>query len=72
MKKWASEDNLIYHRRRNGTQDVQKIEFWDLLYPQHPIKFWKPIIDFDSKESVFCLGCEESHNKYVDCSGKKT
>ena len=66
MKKWASEDDLLFRTQRS--KDVREyVDFWDLLYPQHPIIRLRPIAGSPSDE-VLCLGCGRVHNHHVICT----
>ena len=66
LKRWASEDNLL-HKVHNEVADREVCDFWQLLYPEHPMIKLKPIWDCNSSEKIFCIHCEDAHTAENIC-----
>ena len=65
-KLWASEDDILYKVRVSGIKQ-EPVDFWKLLYPQHPIIRLKPVVRVSENDLVFCLGCETTHGGSYVC-----
>ena len=72
MKKAKSEDNLLWKSQVNrDAGNDESVEFWDLLYPEHPMIKLFPILEASPEDEVLCLGCGKVHNSHgtnTDCS----
>ena len=64
MKRWLSEDNLWWKSQSTRDADEEKIDFWTLLYPEHPMIKLRPIVDSSPEDNVYCVGCGCTHNSY--------